>query len=162
MEWTDGVLSVDPFRAVTWGIVVLFVGRWLIARSRWLRDYNIPEPVAGGLIFALLSAFMHFVLDVTVQFDKEGIKDERETVATRSSGSEKPDSAMATLDISSVPDGAEIEIDGSFVGTTPRTKILEPGKYAIKLTKAGFKSWQRKIEVAAGEQVPVKVELEKK
>ena len=69
MEWTDGVLSVDPFRAVTWGIVVLFVGRWLIARSRWLRDYNIPEPVAGGLIFALLSAFMHFVLDVTVQFD---------------------------------------------------------------------------------------------
>ena len=45
---------------------------------------------------------------------------------------------------------------------TPRTKILEPGKYAIKLTKAGFKSWRRKIEVAAGEQVPVKVELEKK
>ncbi len=102
------------------------------------------------------------VSDVALQFDMEGIKDEKETVATRSGASDKPDTAMATLKISSVPDGAEIEIDGSFVGTTPRTKILEPGKYAIKLTKAGFKSWQRKIEVAAGEQVPVKVELEKK
>ncbi len=69
---------------------------------------------------------------------------------------------MATLEISSVPDGAEIEIDGSLVGTTARIKKLEPGKYTIGLTKAGFKDWERKIEVAAGEQVPVKVELEKK
>lgn len=102
------------------------------------------------------------VSDVTVQFDQEGIKDSKETVATRTGGSDEPDSETATLEISSVPDGAEIEIDGSFVGTTPRTKQLEPGKYKIRLSKAGYKDWEREIEVAAGEQVPVKVELEKK
>ncbi len=129
--------------------------------------FNDGDKLVGAVEFKLHKSNYRGVLraveavsDVTVQFDQEGTKDE--TVATRSSGPEAQDREMATLEISSVPDGAEIEIDGSFVGTTPRTKKLKPGKYTIKLTKAGFKDWVRKIEVAAGEQVPVKVELEKK
>jgi len=34
-----------------------------------LRDYNIPEPVVGGLLFSLLFALIYFVFDVTVQFE---------------------------------------------------------------------------------------------
>ena len=69
MEFVDGILKIGPFRAITWGIIVLFLGRWLIQHSRFLRDYNIPEPVVGGLLFALLSALVYFVFDITVQFD---------------------------------------------------------------------------------------------
>ena len=69
MEIVDGVLNIGPFRAVTWGIVVLFIGRWLVGRSALLRDYNIPEPVVGGLLFSLLFALIYFVFDVTVQFE---------------------------------------------------------------------------------------------
>ena len=57
MEIVEGVLNIGPFRAVTWGIIVLFVGRWLVGRSAFLRDYNLPEPVVGGLLFALLFAW---------------------------------------------------------------------------------------------------------
>jgi ESS family glutamate:Na+ symporter len=69
MEITDGLLNIGPFRAVTWGIIVLFIGRWFIRHSRFLRDYNIPEPVVGGLLFALLSTLLYFTFDVTVQFE---------------------------------------------------------------------------------------------
>jgi len=69
MEIIDGILSIGPFRSVTWGIIVLFVGRWLVQRSVFLRDYNIPEPVVGGLLFALLSSLVYFALDTTIQFD---------------------------------------------------------------------------------------------
>ena len=69
MEYTHGLVEIGPFRSVTWGIVVLFIGRWLVHRSSFLRDYNIPEPVVGGLLFSLLFAFLYFVLDITVQFD---------------------------------------------------------------------------------------------
>lgn len=65
----SGVLHIGPFMAVTTGIVVLFVGRWLIQRSSLLRDYNIPEAVVGGLLFALLSALIYFTLDVAIEFD---------------------------------------------------------------------------------------------
>lgn len=49
----DGVLHVQPFLAVTTGIVVLFVGKALNQRLALLREYNIPEPVTGGLLFAI-------------------------------------------------------------------------------------------------------------
>ena len=50
---SDGVLFVRPFLAATAGIVVLFVGKALNQRLALLREYNIPEPVTGGLLFAV-------------------------------------------------------------------------------------------------------------
>ena len=91
-------------------------------------------------------------------FDQEGIKDEKETVASRS---DVP-SNMAVLDISSEPRDAEIEIDGMFAGTTPRTKRLNPGEYKIKISRNGYKSWEKKIKVEAEEEFPLSVQLEKK
>ncbi len=98
------------------------------------------------------------VSGVDLVFDQEGIKDEKETVASRSGGQ----SNMAVLDISSEPKDAEIEIDGAFAGTTPRTKRLNPGEYKIKISKNGYKSWERKIKVEAEEEFPLSVQLEKK
>ena len=47
------VLHVRPFLSVTTGIVVLFVGKALNQRFALLREYNIPEPVTAGLLFAV-------------------------------------------------------------------------------------------------------------
>ncbi len=91
-------------------------------------------------------------------FDQEGIKDEKETVASRSAAQ----SNMAVLDIRSEPRDAEIEIDGVFAGTTPRTKRLDPGEYKIKISRNGYKSWERKITVEADEEFPLSVQLERK
>ncbi|MDA2936884.1 PEGA domain-containing protein [Acidobacteria bacterium AH-259-A15] len=97
------------------------------------------------------------VAGVELQFEQEGIKDEKETIATRSGGTNE-----AILQISSDPEDAEIEIDGAFAGTTPRTKKLRPGEYQIKISKKGYKSWERKIKVEAEEEVPIMAELEQK
>jgi len=91
-------------------------------------------------------------------FDQEGIKDEKETVASRSGGQ----SNMAVLDIKSEPKDAEIEIDGVFAGTTPRTKRLNPGEYKIKISRNGYKNWEKKIKVEAEEEFPLSVQLERK
>ena len=69
MEFVAGILKISPFRAITWAIAVLFVGRLLIRHSRLLRDYNIPEPVVGGLLFALLSTLVYFAFDIIVKLD---------------------------------------------------------------------------------------------
>ena len=92
-------------------------------------------------------------------FDQEGIKDEEETVASRSGGTEAAN--LATIVISSNPADAEIEIDGAFAGTTRRLKKLEPGEYKIKIMMDGYKSRERKIRVVAGEEIPISVELKK-
>jgi hypothetical protein len=63
------------------------------------------------------------------------------------------------LQVSSTPDAADIEIDGSFVGDTPSSVGVLAGQHQISVKKSGFKPWQRKIAVSSG-QVNVNAVLE--
>ncbi|MGC2611953.1 MAG: PEGA domain-containing protein, partial [Candidatus Sulfotelmatobacter sp.] len=65
------------------------------------------------------------------------------------------------LSIGSVPDGADIEVDGGFVGNTPSDIRVSEGEHAIAVKKAGFKDWERKLKVTAGSSVHLNAELEK-
>ena len=68
MEFKDGVLQLGPFFAVTLGIVVLFVGKRINDAVRFLREFSIPEPVTGGLLFSLLIALLYVATGVEVEF----------------------------------------------------------------------------------------------
>lgn len=65
----DGVLFVRSFLAVTTGIVVLFLGKAVNGRLGPLREYNIPEPVTGGLLCAVALWLLHVALGPRVTFD---------------------------------------------------------------------------------------------
>jgi hypothetical protein len=52
--------------------------------------------------------------------------------------------------VSSTPDGADIEIDGNFVGSTSSTVGVAAGPHLVSVKKAGFKPWERKITVSSG------------
>ncbi len=68
----DGVLQVRPFLAVTTGIVVLFVGKALNRRVAALREYNIPEPVTGGLLFAIAFWLVYLASGYKIGFELTG------------------------------------------------------------------------------------------
>jgi hypothetical protein len=67
--------------------------------------------------------------------------------------------AQAQLQVTSTPDGADIEIDGGFVGNTPSTVGVAPGQHQLSVKKTGFKPWERKISVSTG-QVNVNAALD--
>jgi ESS family glutamate:Na+ symporter len=69
MEFENGILHVAPFFAVTLGIVVLFVGKRLNDAIGFLREFSIPEPVTGGLIFSMLFALVYAFSGVEVEFE---------------------------------------------------------------------------------------------
>jgi PEGA domain len=56
--------------------------------------------------------------------------------------------ASVTVD-ASVPN-CDIEIDGSFVGSTPSSLTLAPGKHDVVVKKAGYKDWTRSMTVVGG------------
>lgn len=56
----------------------------------------------------------------------------------------------ALLDITSTPAGADIEIDGKFVGSTPSSLSIKPGDHDIAVKKSGFSAWEKKVSVAPG------------
>jgi ESS family glutamate:Na+ symporter len=62
------MIQLDFYGTLVAASLVLLLGRGLVTRVGFLRAYNIPEPVAGGLVVALaLLALRSF--DIQVRFD---------------------------------------------------------------------------------------------
>jgi hypothetical protein len=72
-----------------------------------------------------------------------------------------PVPATAKLSVSSVPDGADIELDGSFAGNTPSDIDVAAGEHTVSVKKSGFQPWERKLKVTSGSNVRLKAEMEK-
>ena len=62
-------LQLEPRTTLIIAILVLFLGRFLNDRVRFFRDYNIPEPVTGGLLASLLVGLLYWVTEVEINFD---------------------------------------------------------------------------------------------
>lgn len=58
--------------------------------------------------------------------------------------------AQVDADVTSEPPGADIEIDGAYVGSTPSRITLTPGQHAVNIKKTAYKTWERKINVSGG------------
>jgi ESS family glutamate:Na+ symporter len=69
MEFENGILQFSAFSAVTLGIIVLFVGKRINDAVGFLREFSIPEPVTGGLLFSVLIALLYLVSGVEIHFD---------------------------------------------------------------------------------------------
>ncbi|WP_047535103.1 sodium/glutamate symporter [Pseudomonas sp. 11/12A] len=62
------MLQLDFYGTLVAASLVLLLGRGLVTRVGFLRTYNIPEPVAGGLLVALVLLALRS-LDIEVRFD---------------------------------------------------------------------------------------------
>lgn len=67
-------IAVDPYYTLIVATLVLLVGRLMVDRIKFLQDFNIPEPVAGGLLAALIIYILHASTGVSFAFDK-GLQD---------------------------------------------------------------------------------------
>lgn len=64
----------------------------------------------------------------------------------------------ATVHITSDVPGADVEVDGLFIGNTPSTRTVAPGNHRI-VVKSGTKSWERTLSAQAGDTMNVSATL---
>lgn len=69
--------------------------------------------------------------------------------------------AEAIIALVSSPTGADVNVDDAFVGSTPATLKLTPGKHTIKVSMTGYKDWSREMNVLSGSQVSLNATMEK-
>ena len=65
------------------------------------------------------------------------------------------------VSVSAIPDGADISVDGNFVGSAPATLKLTVGKHVISVSQQGYKAWSRELSVLPDSDVKLKAALEK-
>lgn len=64
--------------------------------------------------------------------------------------------------VTSIPDGAEVYLDGAFVGNTPATLKLSVGTHAVRVLMHDYKEWNREITVQGGSTLSLVSTLQKK
>jgi hypothetical protein len=104
------------------------------------KDITIPQ---GTEITAFVEGDMH--LDMS----KFGVAPQPALVAS-SNMAPSSSGSQVSLSIDSTPPGAEIDVDGNFVGSTPSTVPVPFGSHEITVRKKGFTAWTRKMNVTGG------------
>jgi hypothetical protein len=67
--------------------------------------------------------------------------------------------AKGRILLTSAPDGADIYVDGTFVGNAPATLRLSEGKHTVKVSQQGYKDWAKEVSVFADSEVSLKATL---
>jgi ESS family glutamate:Na+ symporter len=62
-------LDLDPTLTLATALLVLLVGGFLVERLGFLRDHNIPIPVVGGILFAVVTTGLWAQADLQLSFD---------------------------------------------------------------------------------------------
>jgi serine protease Do len=73
--------------------------------------------------------------------------------------SSQPSDAFGTVSLSSEPDGAEVYLDGKFIGNTPAMLTIPVGDHSLRLTSANRAPWERAIEILKDSQVTMRAQL---
>ena len=63
---------LDPRQTIIMAILVLFLGKFLNRKIALLNEYNIPEPVIGGVLISLLMTVVFLLFDFYLAFSLEG------------------------------------------------------------------------------------------
>jgi hypothetical protein len=149
-----------------------------------LRRANVYELGGPDLIYEIdfCGAFQagQFTIGQVVQYRIDGerlyiLHDNDKEYSCQIEGTQKPETAnsaptatpaavatsTAKLSITSVPDGADIEVDGNFSGNTPSDLEVPEGEHFITVKKSGYKDWQRKMKIVAGSSIHLNAEMEK-
>ena len=140
--------------AMTAGIVATSLIVWPVAPVFLMmhgKDITIPK---GTEITAYVNG------NFEIQRAKFQPSSPAETAA-ESNAARPPESPAigSSVLVSSTPPGAEIELDGSFVGSTPSIISMPVGDHQLTIKKKGYKGWERKIKATLG-SIKVEAELE--
>ena len=71
----DKAIHLTQAQTLLVAVAVFFVGTFFHAKSNFLKKYNIPEPVIGGIIASIFLTAIHFSFHTEYVFDNEVYSD---------------------------------------------------------------------------------------
>ncbi|MCR8710655.1 sodium/glutamate symporter [Aliarcobacter butzleri] len=63
--------TFNPYYTLIVAVIVLLIGKVLVNKIDFLKRYNIPEPVAGGLVAALCTTVVHYFFGYSISTSTE-------------------------------------------------------------------------------------------
>ena len=131
--------------------------------------------VAAGILFFPAAPFFLFLKGKDIKIPKgtevtayvsgnSELEQSKYSAAQNLIGTDQPASSsvgLTNVSIKSDPEGADITIDGNFVGNTPSAVYLKSGEHTIVIKKDGYKTWERFVRLEPGNSITLNATLTK-
>jgi hypothetical protein len=128
-----------------------FGARW----RNYFYSWDLPDAYVSLFLDGKPQSEPELLGFLEVMTPEEHAAENAETAAKRKNVLDAPAEASTALNhklsIQSTPDGADIEVDGSFVGSTPSALELAPGEHTVVVSKKGYEPWQRKVKMVGSD-----------
>ncbi len=123
-----------------------------------LADASVEDQkYSGGLIKALIEQRIATIEDTIAALEQQRL------TAKFGLGTPRPNATPSTagiVNITTVPNGADIFLDGVFVGSSPAKLKLTPGNHSVKVSRAKYRDWKRDFSVLDGSEVHLNAVLD--
>lgn len=63
--------EVDAFGTIVIAVFFLFIGRYLVNKINFFKNYNLPEPVIGGLVAAITAFILYKFFNISATFNSQ-------------------------------------------------------------------------------------------
>ena len=130
-------------------------------RTGGMLDLTVNQPVK----FAV-SGNTIYLMNADGKVHDCHLEQERDVAQPPASGVPQPCPSAAEAEgmvaLASTPTGADVNVDGNFVGDAPAKLMLKPGNHTIAVSLAGYKVWSRDLTALGGSEVSLTANLEKK
>jgi hypothetical protein len=138
-------------------------------RPVFAKQFGLPSVSFATVLFYRLSLSFYQSIDAGIldalesRIPAENEESNGETPSGRRAASSKTEEdGTGVLSIESIPDGAEILLDGKLIGTTPANHIrLRTGDHSLLLRRSGYDDWARDVTVLSGNELTLKANLVK-
>lgn len=148
-------LEINIYRISDHALVKTMTTQAAFKPSPFNKDKNVAEFTGNQTAYLIKQALKNISLSSIAPAPPSA-------APTPSSGiAQAGPEAVASVQFSSDPSGAEITVDGNYVGSTPSLIKLRPGTHSVKIAKNSYAPWVRSINTEAGESRNIAADLEK-
>ena len=155
-------MEINIYRISDHALVKTMMTKAAFKPSPMNKDKNVAEFTGNQTAYLIKQALKNISLSSIPPAPPGANPVSPSAAPTPSSGTAQASpEAVAAIQLSSDPSGAEITVDGNYVGSTPSLIKLRPGAHNVKITKNGYTPWVRSINTEAGESRNLAADLEK-
>jgi len=157
-------MEVEMYRISDHALMKMTTPKAIFKSSPFNKDKNVAEFTGKGTAQIFKQSLKGFIVSNTTPIMINGVASGPAAVAPAAvalaAGQAGP-AGSADVNLTSDPSGADITVDGNYVGSTPSLIKLKPGTHSIKITKTGYMPWVRSIDTASGENRNLAAQLDR-
>jgi hypothetical protein len=156
-------MEIEMYRISDHALMKMTTPKAIFKSSPFNKDKNVAEFTGKGTAQIFKQSLKGFIVSSATPIVINGVASGPAAVAVGVAPAATQAGLVGTADVnlSSDPNGADITVDGNYVGSTPSLIKLKPGTHSIKITKNGYLPWVRSIDTASGENRNLVAQLDK-